>query len=210
MLSGVYMYRKIIKRTVDFIFSLLLLPFVLLISLLIIILIKIDDGGDIFYLAPRLGKNGKEFKMFKFRSMKMNAPDLRNEDGSTFNSNDDPRVTRVGRMLRKTSLDELPQIFNVLLGNMSFIGPRPDLPEQQIYYCQGDEERLKVLPGISGYNQAYFRNSITWKQRIENDIFYVRNLSFLFDLKILFKTIHSIALQKGVFSDQAKGVEKNV
>lgn len=208
------MYRRYIKRSFDIIFSILLLPFCLPIIFIISCLVKVEDGGQIFYSAQRLGKDGITFKMFKFRSMMMNAPDIRNQDGSTFNSSDDPRVTKIGRILRKTSLDELPQIFNVLIGDMSFIGPRPDLPEQRVYYEAGEEKRLAVLPGISGYNQSYFRNSISWKQRIENDIYYVENLTFIFDVKILFKTIHSILFQKGIFiedsSAEVKGVEESV
>lgn len=202
------MYKLFIKRVIDFIFSVALMPILLPMILAVACFVKIEDGGKIFYSANRLGKNGGCFKMYKFRSMKMNAPDLRNPDGSTFNSFDDPRLTKVGRVLRRTSLDELPQIFNVFIGNMSFIGPRPDLPEQIAYYEEGEEKRLAVLPGISGYNQAYYRNAATWKQRIQNDIYYVKNLSFLLDIKILFKTLQSIFLQRGVYSgEEATKVE---
>lgn len=139
------MYEKFIKRILDIVFSLILFPFFLVITLIVAVMIKVEDGGKVFYYANRLGKNGNDFKMYKFRSMKMNAPDIRNSDGSTFNSNDDPRLTRIGKILRKTSVDELPQLINVFLGEMSFIGPRPDLSEQLKYYSNGDIRRLEVL-----------------------------------------------------------------
>jgi lipopolysaccharide/colanic/teichoic acid biosynthesis glycosyltransferase len=192
-------YKKYIKRLLDVIFAFVLLPPVLLIILISGLFIKLEDGGPIFYFSERLGKNGKIFKMYKLRTMKVNAPDLRNEDGSTYNSEDDPRLTKVGRILRKSSIDELPQIFNVLKGEMSFIGPRPDLPDHLNYY-EGDEIRkLEVLPGITGFNQAYYRNTIEWKKRLKNDVYYVENLTFFLDFKILIKTIEAIILRKGVY-----------
>ncbi len=207
------MYKKYIKRLIDIIFSLILLPPVLLVILICGIFIKLEDRGPIFYCGKRLGKDGKVFKMYKLRSMKVNAPDLRNEDGSTYNSDDDPRLTKVGRILRKTSIDELPQLFNVLKGDMSFIGPRPDLPEHINYY-EGDEVRkLDVLPGISGYNQAYYRNAAEWKQRLQNDVYYVDNISFWLDFKILLKTVEGVILRKGIYvtsqSDSGKGEDDN-
>lgn len=207
------MYKKYVKRILDFIFSLILLPPVLLVILICGIFIKLEDGGPIFYCGKRLGRDGKVFKMYKLRSMKVNAPDLRNADGSTYNSDDDPRLTKVGRILRKTSLDELPQLFNVLKGDMSFIGPRPDLPEHINYY-EGDEVRkLDVLPGVSGYNQAYYRNAAEWKRRLQNDVYYVDNISFWLDFKIFFKTIEGVILRKGIYvtfqSDSVKGEDNN-
>lgn len=202
------MYKKYIKRLLDIVFSLILLPPVLLIIFICGIFIKMEDGGPIFYNGKRLGKNGKIFKMYKLRSMKVNAPDLRNPDGSTYNSDDDPRLTKIGRILRKTSLDELPQIFNVLKGDMSFIGPRPDLPEHINYYEGYETNKLNVLPGITGYNQAYYRNSAEWKQRLKNDLYYIDNMSFWLDLKILFKTIEGVILRKGIYaSSQLKELE---
>ena len=121
------MYKLFIKRLIDICVSLICIPFFALIFLFVAPIIYFTDKGPVFYSAERLGKNGKFFKMHKFRSMRVNAPDLRNADGSTFNSSSDPRVTRIGRMIRKTSLDETPQIFNVLKGDMSIIGPRAHL-----------------------------------------------------------------------------------
>ena len=193
------MYKHFIKRVFDFLFALILISPITLVVVICALLIKLEDGGTVFYLGKRLGKNGKAFRMYKLRSMKINAPDIRNNDGSTYNSNDDPRLTKVGKFIRKTSLDELPQILNVLVGDMSFIGPRPDLPEHIHCYGAGELIKLQVLPGISGYNQAYFRNSAEWKQRLQNDVYYVDNISFLLDLKILFKTLEVVAFRKGIY-----------
>lgn len=146
------MYKRFFKRVVDLAIALIALPFWLVVLIIIGPLIYLEDRGPMFYNAPRLGKDGKVFTMYKFRSMKANAPDIRNEDGSTFNTEDDPRLTRIGRFIRKTSLDETPQILNVIKGDMSIIGPRPDLPEHMELY-KGDERRkLEVRPGITGYN----------------------------------------------------------
>lgn len=193
------MYKKYFKRILDIIISIIFFPIFIVILILIGPLIYFSDKGTIFYNADRLGKNGKIFKMYKFRSMKLNAPDLRNEDGSTFNSENDPRLLPIGKFIRKTSIDEIPQIINVLIGEMSFIGPRPDLPEHFNEYNDFEKEKLKVLPGITGYNQAYFRNSIPWKERIKNDIFYIRNISFIMDIKIIVKTILLIIKRESVF-----------
>ena len=204
------MYNKYIKRILDVICSIILLPIVVPLIVVSGIAIKIEDGQKIFHISSRLGRYGNNFSMYKLRTMKMNAPDIRNEDGSTFNSEFDPRLTKVGRILRKTSLDELPQVFNVLRGDMSFIGPRPDLPEH-IHQYEGDEGRkLEVLPGLSGYNQAYFRNSIDWKHRLKNDIYYVERISFLFDLKIVIRTIYSIFFRKGIFLGSEVGNNEGV
>ncbi|MGG3383614.1 MULTISPECIES: sugar transferase [Heyndrickxia] len=192
------MYQYFIKRFLDILLSLIVLPFFLIITVPVSILIKLEDRGPIFYNASRLGKNMKEFKMYKFRSMKVDAPDIRNEDGSTFNSNNDPRVTRIGKILRKTSIDELPQILNVLKGNMSFIGPRPSPLGNKDHYPKEYFKKFDVLPGITGYNQATLRNKSTMEQRIQNDLFYVENVSFILDMKIIFKTVISVITSKNI------------
>ena len=133
------MYRKFFKRFFDVVLALVALPLGLIILAIIGPVIYFQDKGSIFYNAPRLGKDGKIFKMYKFRSMKMNANDLRNEDGSTFNSENDQRLTRIGKFIRETSLDETPQLLNIIKGDMSIIGPRPDLPEHLKLYV-GNEE----------------------------------------------------------------------
>ena len=197
------MYAKYVKRLFDILLSLLGMPLLALILLIFAPIIHFTDRGPVFYNAPRLGRNGSVFKMFKLRSMRVNAPDIRLEDGSTYNGADDPRVTKVGRFLRKTSLDESPQILNVLKGDMSVVGPRPDLPEHKALY-EGDEiEKLRVRPGITGYSQAYFRNNIEWKERLKNDVYYARNVRFGFDVRIFLQTVASVLLRKNIF------VEKN-
>jgi undecaprenyl phosphate N,N'-diacetylbacillosamine 1-phosphate transferase len=197
------LYKNYIKRILDIIFSLILIIFILPIILIFCILIKIEDGGPIFYLGERLGKNKRVFKMYKLRSMKVNAPDIRNKDGSTYNSIDDSRLTKIGRFIRKTSIDELPQIVNILKGDMSFIGPRPDLPEHLYCYENDEVRKLEVFPGVSGYNQAYQRNAVVWKERLKNDVYYVDHISFNLDLKILYKTIFVVILRRGVYNGKA-------
>lgn len=186
------MYEKVIKRLLDFIVALIALPFVLLIIVVVAPFIIADDGFPIFYNAKRVGQNGKLFKMYKFRSMKNNAPDIRLADGSTYNGEDDPRVTKVGKVLRATSLDEIPQLLNVLTGKMSLIGPRPDPPDWLDKYPEDIKVFLKVKPGITGYSQAYFRNSVDGEEKMKNDAYYATHCSFVMDVKIFFKTIATV------------------
>lgn len=193
------MYKNYFKRIFDLILATFALPILIIIISIIGPIIYLEDRGKIFYNSARLGKNGKIFKMYKFRSMKMNAPDIRNKDGSTFNSENDPRLTKIGKFIRKTSIDEIPQILNVLKGDMSFIGPRPDLPEHYKMYEGNEIRKLEIRPGITGYNQAYYRNTIPWKERIQNDIYYIDNLSFWLDIKIFFKTIVSVLRREDIF-----------
>ena len=198
------MYRHFFKRLIDIVSALLLLPLVLLVIFIMTFIIRIDDNGPVFYNAKRMGRNGKPFKMFKLRSMKVNAPDLRNADGSTFNSDHDPRVTRTGRFMRKTSIDEIPQILNVLKGDMSFIGPRPVLANKP--YTEYDEirrKRLTVRPGITGYSQAFFRNSITQDEKFQYDCYYVDHLTFRLDVKILFVTVYSVLRRKNINTEHS-------
>jgi len=193
------MYKTIFKPFVDFLGALFLLPFVLLVIAIFGPIIYFTDRGPIFYNGERVGKNFRIFRMFKLRSMYVNAPDLRNADGSTFNSANDPRVTPIGRFLRKTSLDEFPQFLNVLIGDMSLIGPRPILPKND--YSEMEEylkDMMKVKPGITGYNQAYFRNSVDRLQKYKNDAFYARNISFKMDVKIVIQTIFSVIGRKNI------------
>lgn len=192
------MYKNFFKRIFDIIVALFAMPLVLIIILILGPIIFFEDKGPIFYNALRLGVNGKLFKMYKLRSMYVNAPDIRLEDGSTYNSDDDPRVTKIGRILRKTSLDEFPQFLNVLLGDMSIVGPRPDTPDQLYRYSGDTSAILKVKPGITGYNQAYFRNSINGNIKLKNDVYYANNISFIFDLKIFFRTIKSVILKENI------------
>jgi undecaprenyl phosphate N,N'-diacetylbacillosamine 1-phosphate transferase len=182
----------------DILLSIFLLPLFFLFLLPISVLIKIEDSGTIFYSSSRLGKRRIPFQMFKFRTMKVNAPDIRLEDGSTFNSNNDSRVTKIGKFLRETSIDELPQLFNVILGDMSFVGPRPDVQSSTVFPKEYKRVFL-VKPGITGYNQAFFRNESSRLEKLNNDLFYINHFSFLLDLKILFQTIKILFLKKGTY-----------
>lgn len=202
------MYRYYIKRFFDVMVSILALPFFIIVMIPVSIMIKLEDKGPIFYNAPRLGKDMKEFPMYKFRSMKVNAPDIRNADGSTFNSDDDTRVTKVGRILRKTSIDEIPQIFNLIKGDMSFVGPRPSPLGNKDIYPKEFFRKFDVSPGITGYNQAILRNKSTMEQRVKNDIYYVENISFLLDIKIIFMTLVSVFMSKNINRNDNSRKEK--
>lgn len=194
------MYGKFLKRFLDFFIALCSLPFVILIIIFMTPIIYINDPGPIFYNAKRRGKDGKVFKMFKLRSMYINSPDLRNADGSTYNSDNDPRITKVGRVMRKTSIDEIPQLINVLIGDMSLIGPRPILATQPYEELSNlAKERLKIRPGITGYAQAYYRNSIGEEEKFEKDCYYIEHLSFILDIKILLKTVVSVIKKDNIY-----------
>jgi undecaprenyl phosphate N,N'-diacetylbacillosamine 1-phosphate transferase len=203
------MYKHFFKRLIDFLISLLALPFVLLTIIIFGPIIFLTDRGPIFYCGERIGKNGKPFKMIKFRSMKVNAPDIRLEDGSTFNGENDPRVTKIGKFLRKTSIDELPQFLNVLVGQMSIIGPRPDPLDWLDRYPDDIKVFLTVRPGITGYSQAYFRNSADGYEKMQNDAYYAKNLSFGLDVKIFFKTIVTVFKHENTYKDTSNEVVAN-
>lgn len=195
-------YKRFVKRTLDLLICILVFPFWLLLFIPIIIAIKIDDGGPIFYISERIGQNCKKIKMLKFRSMKVNAEHLLNEDGSTYNSKNDPRVTKVGRFLRKTSLDEIPQLINVFVNDMSFIGPRASEWSALPTYKEDELDKMKVLPGITGYSQAYFRNSIGVREKRLLDASYARHVSFILDVKILFKTIRTVFKRENIYTNK--------
>lgn len=195
--SGSLLYR-FIKRLFDVVVSaILMIPIGIVIGISAIF-IRAEDKGPVFYMADRIGRFGSVFKMFKLRSMKVNAPDIRLADGSTYNGEDDPRVTKFGKFARKTSVDELPQIINILKGDMSFIGPRPDTPMYLDKYTNEERIVLTVRPGITGYNQAINRNSVLTKEKLKNDIYYVKNLSLWFDIKIVFMTIATVIGHKNI------------
>ena len=196
------MYRHFFKRVIDLIFALLVLPFVLLLIIIIGPIIWLDDKGPVFFAGKRIGLHGKPFGMLKFRSMKVNAPDIRLEDGSTYNGDDDPRVTKVGKFLRKTSLDEIPQFLNVLVGQMSLIGIRPDPLDWLEKYNEHERVILTVKPGITGYNQAYFRNSVDGLAKLKNDVYYAEHISFWLDVKIFFKTIKTVLFRENINVDE--------
>lgn len=194
------MYSNFVKRFIDIFVSLIFCVFVLLLIIPVGLLIKLEDGGSVFYCGERYGKNMKKFRMFKFRTMKMNAPDIRNSDGTTYNSDKDIRLTKIGSFLRKTSLDELPQLFNVLIGDMSLIGPRPSPLGNEKTYDDFIMRKFKVRPGITGYNQAIKRNSATLEERYRNDVYYVDNISFNLDMYIICLTLKTVLSRKNIYN----------
>ena len=163
--------------------------------------IKLTSPGPLIFRQRRLGLNGEPFNVYKFRSMRLNAPDIRNADGSAFTSETDPRVTSIGSFIRKTSLDELPQLFNVVLGDMSLVGPRPDQVDQLRFYDEQEKRKLLVKPGITGLAQISGRNDIPWKMRKALDVRYVEERSLRLDLAILLRTIPYVLLRKGIHTE---------
>nr|WP_317363422.1 sugar transferase [uncultured Blautia sp.] len=203
------MYKKRIKNILDRLIGLCAIPFFLIALILFGPIIYFTDRGPIFYNANRIGKDGKLFKMYKFRSMYVNAPDIRLSDGSTYNSDDDPRVTKIGKFMRKTSIDELPQILNLLNGTMSLIGPRPDPPDWLDKYPEEIKIFLKVKPGLTGYSQAYYRNSVDGEEKMKNDVYYAKHCSFIMDVKIFFKTIAIVLGHSNTYKDTSSEEEAN-
>lgn len=198
-------YDRYGKRICDIVIGAAALPVVGAVIAACGIAVFLEDRGPVFYNAPRVGLGGREFTMYKLRSMKVNAPDLIMEDGSTYNGADDPRMTKVGAFMRKTSLDEMPQFLNVLKGDMSVVGPRPDLKRETELY-QGDEAlKLKVKPGVTGYAAVYGRNSLPWHDRLALDVYYVRNRSFLLDVKVFFRTFSTVFAQEGIYVEDGDG-----
>ena len=195
-------YQLVIKRVADIFLCLFALPFAFVLMVPIAIFIKLEDSGPIFYSSGRLGVGFKEFGMLKFRTMKVNAPDFRNEDGSTYNSKNDPRVTKIGKFLRETSLDEIPQILNVLKGDMSIIGPRAGDVESKDTYEKDEKDKLLIRPGITGYTQAYYRNGLGVREKRLYDAWYAHNVSFVLDLKIFFKTIETVLKRDNIYTNK--------
>ncbi|MCT3307789.1 sugar transferase [Lactiplantibacillus plantarum] len=191
-----YGYR-FVKRGFDILASLMGLILLSPLFLIVAIAIKVDDPrGNVFYSQIRLGRGERPFKMFKFRSMVSNADKLmvqlteENEvSGAMFKMREDPRVTRVGRIIRKYSIDELPQLINVVIGSMSLVGPRPPLPQEVSEYTEYDKQRLLIKPGCTGLWQISGRNSVGFDEMVELDLQYIEKSSFWFDLKIMFMTV---------------------
>ena len=179
------MYTKV-KRIFDLILAIILLIIFAIPMLIVSIAIKLEDGGPIIYKSKRMGKGLKEFNTYKFRSMKIKRKEL----DSNLSHNE--MVTKVGRIIRKTSLDELPQLFNILKGEMSFIGPRPWITDYYVWFDDEQKRRCDVLPGISGLAQVKGRNGISIFRKINYDLEYVDNMSFRQDLKLVFETIKAV------------------
>lgn len=192
--SKVYLF---LKRAIDLVGSIFGIVLLSPIFLIISILIKIEDPkGSIFFVQKRNGKYGKVFKMYKFRSMVHNAEELleslqeQNEQtGPVFKIKDDPRVTKIGRIIRKTSLDELPQLFNILKGEMSLVGPRPPIPQEVEQYTPYQMQRLLVKPGLTCIWQTSGRNTIAFDEWVEMDLEYIRKRNLRLDIKLIFKTV---------------------
>lgn len=193
------------KRLLDIVLSIIGLIVLSPIFLIIATAIKLDSKGKVFFLHNRIGKNGKTIRIYKFRTMVPNAEELINEfneeQAKEFRENyklkDDPRITRVGKFLRKTSLDELPQILNILKGDLSIIGPRPVIEEELEKWGDNKSKFLSVTPGLTGYWAANGRSDITYDERINMELFYIDNCSLLLDIKIFFKTILSVIKKEG-------------
>ena len=183
-----------IKRLIDIVLSLIGVLLFLFFLIIIAFFIKLESSGPVLYKHKRVGKDGKEFVCLKFRSMKINSdPDTLVSDSR------DKRVTQIGYILRKTSLDETPQLINVLFGQMSIVGPRPALPSQIKDFTKNNFDKLLVKPGLTGWTQVNGRNSIPYEKRLELDAWYAKNWNLFLDLKILIKTIFVLFKQEGIY-----------
>ena len=208
MISRVIRYKIVasLKHLFDFVLVIISSPFALIIAIPIMVAIKLDSPGPILFKQIRVGRWGKPFGCYKFRSMHVDADQdkkkllKQNEaDEIVFKMRDDPRVTRVGRVIRKLSIDELPQLFNVLKGEMSLVGPRPAVPEEVEYYKFDYLQRLEAVPGITGLQQVSGRSDLEFKRWIELDLQYVQEQSLLKDIEILIKTIPAVISGKGAY-----------
>jgi len=195
------------KRVLDIVFTLLIAPFLLLVGIVIALCIKLDSKGPVFFRQTRIGHNGVPFQMLKFRSMYVNGDEnvhrkkveemMRN--GQTLDKEkNDPRITRVGRFIRKTSLDELPQFWNVLVGEMTLVGPRPPVAYEVALYGERDWLRLSGIPGLTGTWQVYGRSAVTFAEMVDMDIAYLEDQSLLQDIKLIILTVPVMLFGKGV------------
>jgi len=195
------MYKAFLKRVFDFLGSLTILIIASPIFIISFLLLTVANKGKAFFVQPRPGKNEKIFKIVKFKTM----TDEKDENGELLS--DAERLTKVGRFVRKTSLDEIPQLLNVLIGDMSLIGPRPLLVKYLPLYNVNQKRRHLVRPGITGWAQVNGRNAISWEQKFEYDVWYVDNCSLLLDLKILWQTALKVIKRDGISSDTSATME---
>ena len=194
-----------IKRVIDVILASVALILLSPLFAIIAIAIKIDSKGPVFFAHKRIGKNGKIIKLYKFRSMVINAeeliksftPEQMREYKENYKLTNDPRITKVGKFLRKTSLDELPQLINIINGDLSIIGPRPVVADELEKYGVNKDKFLSVTPGLTGYWSANGRSNTTYEQRMEMELYYIDNLSLKMDIKVFFKTILSVLKKEG-------------
>jgi lipopolysaccharide/colanic/teichoic acid biosynthesis glycosyltransferase len=194
-------WQKFLKRALDIAVSVTALIVAAPILVVIALLIRIDSSGPIFFRQKRLGKNGWPFRIYKFRTMRRDARPLRKPDGSRLLMEMDPRVTHFGGFLRRTSLDELPQLFNILKGELSLVGPRPDEPQALELYTSRERSKLKVKPGLTGLAQINGRNAIPWEKRKQFDVEYAENFSLLLDLKVLCRTVPVVFQCAGIIGE---------
>ena len=195
-------FQEILKRVLDVVFSAAVLIVLWPLFLVLYVIVKIDSPGPGIFRQARLGKNGEPFTCFKFRTMIMDAPHIRKPDGSAYTGIDDPRITRVGRFLRWTSLDELPQFINVLKGDMSVVGPRPEQVDQIRYYTERQKQRLLVKPGLTSWVMIRGRNTLPWQERLELDVEYVEQYSLWLDARIFLFTLPILLTTRGVYGPQ--------
>lgn len=197
----------LLKRCIDIVGAICGIVLLSFVFILVSILIKIEDpGGSVFFKQLRIGKNGREFYIYKFRSMASDAEErlqellaLNEVAGAMFKIKDDPRITKVGKFIRKTSIDELPQLFNVLKGEMTLVGPRPPLPREVAEYSNYDKQRLLVVPGCTGLWQVSGRSNMDFSEMVELDLQYIRERTIFIDIKIILKTVFVLFGSKNAF-----------
>ena len=196
---------SIIKKIMDLILSLIGLILLIPVFLILAILVKLDSKGPVFYAHTRKGKNRSDIKIYKFRTMYSNSDEIfdsfsdeqKEEYYKNFKLDNDPRVTKIGDFLRRTSLDEIPQLINVLKGDLSLVGPRPIVEKEICKYGQYADKLFSVIPGITGYWQANGRSDTSYDERVKMDMYYIDNKSILLDIKIMFKTVISVIKKEG-------------
>ena len=196
------MYKLFFKRFFDFILSLIAIIMLSPVYLIVIVLVRIKLGSPVFFTQKRPGKDEKIFKMYKFRTM-TNEVD---ENGNLLP--DDKRLTKYGKLLRSTSLDELPELFNILKGDMSIVGPRPLLVRYLPLYNEYQKHRHDARPGFTGWAQCNGRNSISWEEKFDLDVYYVNHITFLLDVKIIFKTVKTVLCREGISSEASATMEE--
>lgn len=196
------MYKHFFKRLLDILLSLIAIIILSPIYIVVAILVKAKLGSPVLFTQERPGKNEKIFKMYKFRSM----TDEKDEKGNLLP--DEIRLTKFGKLLRSTSLDELPELFNILKGDMSIVGPRPLLVKYLPRYNEHQKHRHDVKPGFTGWAQCNGRNAISWEEKFDLDVYYVNHITFLLDVKIIFKTVKTVLCREGISSETSATMEE--